>query len=193
MPFEHDARPPGTRARKRLWVAADCPPGVPAIKPCERGALIGLDMARTRPDAHSARRRAASISATCRLPAAGCSSATARTAGIPPSCSNEQRGYGGQASGRTARAGRGRRSTADGKQLVVADYSQGIGIVADLATFKRTISFRARTASRCAGIDGLVRCGATYYGIYNGAAPGLLVSITTRPTAASNSVSRSAM
>src|SRR6476661_576468 len=26
--------------RKRLWVAADCPPGVAAIKPCERGALI---------------------------------------------------------------------------------------------------------------------------------------------------------
>ncbi len=25
------------------------------------------------------------------------------------------------------------------------------------------------------GIDGLVRCGSTYYGIYNGAAPGLLV------------------
>ena len=28
------------------------------------------------------------------------------------------------------------------------------------------------------GIDGLIRCGSTYYGIYNGAAPGLLVSIT---------------
>jgi hypothetical protein len=28
--------------RKRLWIAADCPRGVPAIKPCERGALIGL-------------------------------------------------------------------------------------------------------------------------------------------------------
>ncbi len=28
------------------------------------------------------------------------------------------------------------------------------------------------------GVDGLTRCGSTYYGIYNGAAPGLLVSIT---------------
>jgi hypothetical protein len=27
------------------------------------------------------------------------------------------------------------------------------------------------------GIDGIARCGAVYYGIYNGASPGLLVSI----------------
>ena len=29
--------------RERLWVAADCPPGVPAIKACDRGALLALD------------------------------------------------------------------------------------------------------------------------------------------------------
>src|SRR5919112_6064261 len=29
--------------RKRLWVAADCPPGVSAIKACERGALMALN------------------------------------------------------------------------------------------------------------------------------------------------------
>src|SRR5256885_8458470 len=29
--------------RKRLWVAADCPPGVPGITACERGALVALD------------------------------------------------------------------------------------------------------------------------------------------------------
>src|SRR3954468_10873477 len=29
--------------RKRLWIAADCPPGVTGITPCERGALIALD------------------------------------------------------------------------------------------------------------------------------------------------------
>ncbi|MEO6582285.1 MAG: hypothetical protein ABIN68_05705, partial [Sphingomicrobium sp.] len=28
--------------RKRLWVAADCPPGVRGITACERGALIAL-------------------------------------------------------------------------------------------------------------------------------------------------------
>src|SRR5205085_7790328 len=26
-----------------LWIAADCPSGVSAIRPCARGALIGLD------------------------------------------------------------------------------------------------------------------------------------------------------
>ena len=29
--------------RQRIWVAADCPPGVPFITACERGALIALD------------------------------------------------------------------------------------------------------------------------------------------------------
>jgi len=28
--------------RKILWVAADCPPGVTAFKPCDHGTLIGL-------------------------------------------------------------------------------------------------------------------------------------------------------
>src|SRR5881227_553172 len=32
-------------SRKRLWVAADCPPGVAVIKACDRGALIGLNAA----------------------------------------------------------------------------------------------------------------------------------------------------
>jgi len=30
-------------SRNRLWVAADCPPGVVGITACERGAFIGLD------------------------------------------------------------------------------------------------------------------------------------------------------
>ena len=29
--------------RKRLWVAADCPPNVPFIRACERGALLAYD------------------------------------------------------------------------------------------------------------------------------------------------------
>src|SRR5690349_17618129 len=29
--------------RKWLWVAGDCPPGVPFIKACERGSLLAYD------------------------------------------------------------------------------------------------------------------------------------------------------
>jgi len=66
--------------------------------------------------------------------------------------------------------------TPDGSQLIVADYSRGVGAV-DLATFKTTILPR-QDGKPLRGIDGLVRCGSTYYAVYNGAAPGFLVSFT---------------
>jgi len=49
--------------------------------------------------------------------------------------------------------------------------------VIDLAAFKTTVLPR-QDGKPLRGIDGLVRCGSTYYGIYNGAAPGLLVAFT---------------
>jgi hypothetical protein len=64
----------------------------------------------------------------------------------------------------------------DGKRLVVADYSQGVAVV-DLATGARSLPPK-QDGKPLHGIDGLVRCGATYYGIYNGVTPGFLVSIT---------------
>ena len=64
----------------------------------------------------------------------------------------------------------------DGKQLLVADYSQGVGTI-DLATGKRTLLAR-QDGKPLRGVDGLLRCGSTYYGVYNGAAPDMLLSIT---------------
>jgi hypothetical protein len=32
------------------------------------------------------------------------------------------------------------------------------------------------------GVDGLIRCGSVYFGIYNASAPGALVAITPTPT-----------
>lgn len=161
-------------SRKRLWVAADCPPGVPGIKPCERGALIGLDT-RGRVQTRIA-------------PGVG----TFHPGDVSVSdgrvfVSDSQNGmvFGLLATGRAmmavnlpgdGKSGQGTALTADGKELMVADYSRGLGVV-DLATFKTTLLPR-QDGKPLRGIDGMVRCGSIYYGIYNGAAPGLLVSIT---------------
>jgi hypothetical protein len=64
----------------------------------------------------------------------------------------------------------------DGRQVVVSDYSQGIGI-ADFATFKRTLLPRLADKPLLRGVDGLARCGDTYFGIYNGSTPGRLLAI----------------
>jgi hypothetical protein len=159
---------------KRLWVAADCPPKVPGIKECERGALIGLD-ARGRIQTRIA-------------PAAG----TFHPGDVSASdgrvfVSDSQNGlvFGLLPSGRAmmavnlpgdGKSGQGTALTPDGMQLIVADYSRGISAV-DLATFKTNVLPR-QDGKPLRGIDGLTRCGSTYYGIYNGDTPGLLVSIT---------------
>jgi hypothetical protein len=162
------------RQRKQLWVAADCPPGVPAIKPCERGALIALDprgRVRTRISPQVGTFHPGDVSASegrvfvsdsqngmiFRLLPSG---KALMAANLP--------GDGKSAQG-TALA-------PDGQTLIAADYSLGVRAI-DLATFKATVLPR-QDGKPLRGIDGLVRCGSTYYGIYNGAAPGLLVAFT---------------
>ena len=158
------SRSPGTRSRKRLWVAADCPPGVAgdqavrARRADRRSIRAGRIQTRIAPAVGQlpSRRRLG-----FRRPA--CSSATARTAwssGLLPSGT----AFDGRQSARaTARAGRGRRSTPDGKQLIVADYSRGIGAV-DLATCKPTLAAAAGRQARCAGSTGWSAAATTYYG-----------------------------
>ena len=64
----------------------------------------------------------------------------------------------------------------DGKRLMVADYNEGVGTV-DLTTRTRTILPR-QDGKPLRGIDGIAACGAAYFGIYNGASPGMLVGIS---------------
>ena len=91
---------------------------------------------------------------------------------------------------RQERAGdRARRQTAS--ELLVADYSQGVGIGRPRDGVQRPLLPR-QDGKPLRGIDGLVRCGSTYYGIYNGAAPGLLLSITLTDDGHLTSTSRSA-
>ncbi len=160
--------------RKQLWVAADCPPGVPGIKPCARGALLALD-GRGRIQTRIA-------------PSAGSfhpGDVSAAAAGVFVSDSQNGAVYQLAKTGYSltpivapgiGKSAQGSALDADGKHLLVADYSQGVATI-DLATGKRTLLAR-RDGKPLRGVDGLLRCGSAYYGIYNGAAPGLLVSIT---------------
>jgi sugar lactone lactonase YvrE len=160
--------------RKRLWVAADCPPGVSAIKACERGALIAL-------------------SATGRVltriaPVSGSfhpGDVSAAPAGVFVSDSQNGAVYRLAETGYSltaviapgvGKSGQGTALSEDGQKLLVADYSQGVGMV-DLASGTRILLAR-QDGKPLRGIDGLVRCGETYFGVYNGATPGRLVSFS---------------
>ena len=159
----------------RIWVAADCPPGVPFIKPCDRGALIAYDRqgrvrARVAPASGSfhpgdvlAENGQIFVSdsqngAVYRLPN---ERANALETVVAP-------GVGKSAQGLAFRPAN--------THLIVADYSQGIASI-DLATGARTLLPR-QDGKPLRGVDGLVRCnGTTYFGIYNGASPGRLLTI----------------
>ena len=162
--------------RKRLWVAADCPPGVSVIKACDRGALIGLN---------SGGRMVTRIA-----PPSGSfhpSDVTAGEGGVFVSDSQSGAVFEVAKTGYSlspvvkpgvGKSGQGMALDEEGKRLLVADYSQGVASI-DLDSGVRTILMRP-DGKPLRGIDGLVRCGTNYYGLYNGAAPGALVAI--RPT-----------
>jgi hypothetical protein len=160
--------------RERLWVAADCPPGVAGITPCERGALVALDRrgtvrSRILPDAGSFHPGDVSVSGRHVFVSDSQNGLVFRL--LPTDKAIMAVNLPGD-----GKSAQGTALTPDGKQLLVADYSRGVSIV-DLATFKTTVLPR-QDGKPLRGIDGLTRCGSTYFGIYNGAPPGLLVSIT---------------
>jgi hypothetical protein len=159
--------------RDRLWVAADCPPGVPAIKACERGALLALDRQgriQTRIAPFVGEFHPGDVSAS-----RGQVFVSDSQNGMVFRLTKNERGIMAVVLPDAGKSAQGTALNVDGTQLLVADYSQGIAAV-DIATFKRDLLPR-QDGKPLRGIDGLVRCGSTYYGIYNGAAPGALVSI----------------
>lgn len=160
-----------------LWVAADCPPGVAFIKACERGKLIGFDVrgrvrARLAPPSGPFHPGDVSSSAghvfvsdsqngaVYRLAPRGKTLTTLVAPGV-------------------GKSGQGLVLDRDGKQLLVADYSQGMASI-DLATKTRVLLLR-QDSKPLRGVDGLARCGDTIFGVYNGAAPGRLLTIRRRP------------
>jgi hypothetical protein len=161
--------------RQRLWIAADCPAGVPGIKPCERGALLALDARgriQTRIAPFIGEFHPGDVSVSGRQVFVSDSQN-----GMVFRLTDNERGIMAVVLPDTGKSAQGSALDRTGTQLVVADYSQGIGITG-ITTFKRTLLPR-QDGKPLRGVDGLVRCGSTYYGIYNGAAPGALVSFTT--------------
>jgi hypothetical protein len=161
--------------RQRLWVAADCPPGVPAIKACERGALLALDRGgriQTRIAPFVGEFHPGDVSAS-----RGQVFVSDSQNGMVFRLTKNERGIIAVVLPDTGKSAQGTALSANGAELIVADYSQGIAVTG-IDTFKRTLLPR-QDGKPLRGIDGLVRCGSTYYGIYNGAAPGALVSFTT--------------
>jgi hypothetical protein len=160
--------------RKILWVAADCPPGVAVIRPCERGALVGLS------PAGKVRYRFAPKGTFHP------GDVSASQSAIFVSDSQDGLVWGllsGRRGGLTAinRPGDGKsaQGTAlmpSGTEVIVADYSRGIGRI-DLKTTATTWLPR-QDGKPLRGIDGMIRCGSVYFGVYNGSAPGALVLIT---------------
>jgi len=160
-------------SRNRLWVAADCPPGVAGITPCERGALIGLNrrgklQVRISPEVGNF--HPGDVSASNGRVFVGDSQNGLVFRLLPTGKALMIVNLPGD-----GKSAQGTALTPGGKQLIVADYSRGVSLV-DLATFKTTV-LPSQDGKPLRGIDGITRCGSTYYGIYNGAAPGLLVSI----------------
>lgn len=160
--------------RQRLWVAADCPPGVPVIKACERGALMAFDTkgkVQARISPFIGEFHPGDVSVTN-----GRVFVSDSQNGMVFRLTKNERGIMAVVLPNAGKSGQGTALDRTGTKLVVADYSQGIAM-SDLDTFKRTLLPR-QGGKPLRGIDGLVRCGSTYYGIYNGASPGALISFT---------------
>jgi sugar lactone lactonase YvrE len=161
--------------RARLWVAAGCPPGVRGIIACKRGALLQLDArgrvrARHAPPSGPFQPGDVAVNSGGVFVSDSQNGAVYRLAGsrlapvIAPG---------------VGKSGQGMALDASGKQLLVADYSKGLAAV-DLATGVRTLLPR-QDGKPLRGLDGLVRCGGTYFAIYNGDAPGRLLTVERRP------------
>jgi hypothetical protein len=163
--------------RKLLWIASDCPE-VAGIAKCERGALIAIN-------------RTGQLKGQW-APAKGPfhpGDVSASQSGIFVSDSQSgtvwsllPRRLGLRPVNRTG-AGKSAQGTAlapSGTELILADYAQGIGRV-DLKTGATTWLLR-QDGKPSVGIDGLVRCGDVYLGVYNGgAAPSRIWKIRLRP------------
>lgn len=162
--------------RKRLWIAADCPK-LPGVEACERGALVALDRTgalRTRIGPPPGAFHPGDVSAD--------------EAGVFVSDSQSGAVYRVGPSGQTltpiiragvAKSAQGSALDAAGERLIVADYSHGIATV-DRKSGARTLLLR-QDGKPLRGIDGLVRCGSVFAGVYNGSAPGSLVTIAIQP------------
>jgi hypothetical protein len=161
------------QGRRWIWVAADCP-DLPGIAKCERGALVAIDrfgkeLRRIAPFIGEFHPGDVSVSGSQVFVS------DSRNGMVFRLTANE-RGMMAVVLPDVGKSAQGTALDESGQSLVVADYSQGIGVTG-IATFQRRLLPR-KDGKPLRGIDGLVRCGGTYYAIYNGGAPARLVSFS---------------
>ncbi|HKC02738.1 MAG TPA: hypothetical protein VKC17_05480 [Sphingomicrobium sp.] len=163
--------------RSLLWIAADCP-DVAGIAKCDRGALVAIS--------RQGRPRGKWAPAAAQFHPGDVS---ATQSGIVVSDSQNGQVWGllprriGLRVVNRAGDGKSAQGTAlapSGTELIVADYSAGIGRI-DLKT-KATTWLPKPDGKPSRGIDGFVRCGEGYLGVYNGGAiPPRLYAFRLRP------------
>jgi hypothetical protein len=160
--------------RRQLWVAADCPPGVSFIKACMAGAVMAYDAkgkvkARIGPtvgDFHPG-----DVSA-----ADGQVFASDSQNGMVYRLTPNGKALMAIVLPGVGKSGQGSAYDKANNRLIVADYSQGITAI-DLKTNARTLLLRDN-GRPLRGIDGLMRCGKGFVGVYNGQSPGQLIAFT---------------
>ena len=160
-------------SRQRLWVAADCPP-LPMFKKCDNGALIALDRAgrvRMRLTPGGTGFHSGDVSASNGSVFAG-DALNGAVYLLKP----RARRLATLVAPGVGKSAQGSALDAEGRRLIVADYSQGVASI-DVATGKRTLLLRDN-GKTLRGIDGIVRCGRRYIGVFNGAQPNELISFT---------------
>ncbi|MEO6581175.1 MAG: hypothetical protein ABIN83_08500 [Sphingomicrobium sp.] len=163
--------------RKRLWIAADCPPKVTGIIECERGALLALDrrgQIRTRLSVPTGIFHPGDVSV-----GGGRIFVSDSQNGIVREVDFKRRALVTVVPAGEGKSGQGTALSADGKTLIVADYSKGVGAFPSGATVRTALPRPDGKPLR--GIDGLVRAGNSYYGIYNGGSPGALLKLSIAP------------
>ena len=158
------------QSRRWIWIAADCPE-LPGVAKCERGALLAVDrfgklQRRIAPFVGEFHPGDVSVSE-------GQVFVSDSRNGMVFRLTKNERGIMAVVLPNVGRSAQGTALDPAGN-LVVADYSQGIGR-SGIDTFRRQLLPKA-DGKPAQGIDGLVRCGPIYYGIYNGRPPGRLVS-----------------
>jgi len=161
-------------SRKRLWVAADCPPGVKFITACERGALMAFDSKgrlKTRISPPVGTFHPGDVSASD-----GNVFVSDSQNGMVYRLTPNGRGLMAVVLPGVGKSAQGSAFDMANGRLIVADYSQGITAI-DLTTLKRTLLLRDN-GRPLRGIDGLIRCGAGFLGVYNGQPPGQLIAFT---------------
>lgn len=162
-------------SRDLLWVAADCP-DLPGVAKCARGALLAMTaggriVGRLAPPQAEFHPGDVSVS----LHAVFVSdSRNGMVFGLLP------RRPGLRAANRPddGKSAQGTALTPEGTALILADYSRGIGRI-DLSNATTTWLPR-QDGKPLRGVDGLVRCGERYFGVYNGSTPARVLSISVR-------------